>query len=188
MTTSTGSLSFNQIYKEYFALVRKYITMRIKNSEIAEELIEDVFIKVSQNLHTYNVQKGQFNTWLCNIAKNILIDHYRKKVLDTTPLEVRSDKYRSNEDDDRCHILPIPTKDRSPLEAMISNETVYNVQEAMAQLTDLQRELLTMYAIDDKSYEEIAAEMGMPMGTVKGTLFNARTRLKEILGSHPVLA
>lgn len=180
------ALEINAIYKAFKPAITKYVNLKIRDKMIAEELINDVFVKVHVHLKSYDSQKSQLNTWIFNVAKNVLIDHFRKKSLDTTSLEVAKD-YES--EDSMTEILPIPTPDRDPLQAMISDETMYNVQTAIQSLNEMQREILTMYAIENLSYEEIAAMLDMPMGTVKGTIFNARTRLKEMLGNRiPVLA
>jgi len=179
-------LEINAIYKAFKPAITKYVNLKIRDKMIAEELINDVFVKVHTSLRTYDSKKAQFNTWIFNIAKNVLIDHFRKKSLETTSLEVSK---QDDSEDTMSETLPVATPDRNPLESMISDETMYNVQTAMGHLNETQREMLTMYALDNLTYEEIAAMLNMPMGTVKGTIFNARTRLKEILGNRiPVLA
>lgn len=185
MKSSTTVLEFNSIYKTFKPAITKYVNLKIRDVMIAEELINDVFVKVHTSLRTYDETKAKFNTWIFNIAKNVLIDHFRKKSLETTSLEVS----KQDESEDITETLPVPTQDRNPLETMISDETMHNVQTAMSHLNETQREMLTMYAVDNLTYEEISAMLNMPMGTVKGTIFNARTRLKEVLGNRrPVLA
>jgi RNA polymerase sigma factor (sigma-70 family) len=180
--TLAATLQFNKVYRENKNTVSRYISNKIRNKEIAEELVEDVFIKVSQHLERFDGSISALSTWIYNIAKNTLIDHFRKTLnaeglpkYNTISIDINE-----GEETSKGHV-EIAASDSSPLQQMITNETTSRVKDAIKGLTKLEKKLITLYAIKSKTYEEIAEELDMPMGTVKGTIHRARLSLKETL-------
>lgn len=182
--TKAAILQFNKVYRDNKNTVSRYIANKIRNKEVAEELVEDVFIKVSQHLDRFDGTMSSLTTWIYNITKNTLIDHFRKTLdADGQPKykSISIDVNANDTEDTSMGHFEVVTTDSNPLQQMISNETTSMVKDAMKGLTKLEKKLLTLYAIKSKSYEEIAEELDMPMGTVKGTIHRARLSLKETL-------
>lgn len=179
--------SFNKLYKEYKTKVSRYIASKVRNKEVAEELTQDVFVKIATHLHSFDEKKSAFTTWVYNIAKNILIDHFRKAKMQLVSIETPDMNYDTNSSTN-VMFDPIPLEDstRNPLEQMIVDESTNSLKEAIKQLPKSERKLITLYAIKSQTYEEIAAQLDMPMGTVKGTIHRARLSLKRSL--EPALA
>jgi RNA polymerase sigma-70 factor, ECF subfamily len=181
-STLEATLQFNKVYKENKTIVSRYIANKIRNKEVAEELVEDVFIKVSKNLDRFDGTISALSTWIYNITKNTLIDHFRKTLnaeglpkYNTISIDINE-----GEETSKGHV-EIAATDSNPLQQLISNETTSRVKDAIKGLTKLEKKLITLYALKSKSYEEIAEELDMPMGTVKGTIHRARLSLRETL-------
>ena len=71
--------TFEQIYKEYKDRLLFFIRGYVKSEVVAEEILQDVFIKVNEHKDNYDVYKAKLNTWLYSIAKNKVVDYFRSK-------------------------------------------------------------------------------------------------------------
>jgi len=69
---------FNGIYAEFYDKTLIYLKVKTSNNEVAEELCSDIFLKIYNNLHTYDPTKARLSSWICQITNNHLIDYYRK--------------------------------------------------------------------------------------------------------------
>jgi RNA polymerase sigma factor (sigma-70 family) len=151
------------------------VSSKINNREDAQELVEDVFIKVSQFYPTFDESKSQLATWIYNIAKNVLIDYFRKKKMSTVSINVND----ADDDSDFVEHVDIVDTTLDPLEALIQNEKIKNIKDNFKKLNTLEKKLMTMYAINGLTYNEIVDKLDIPLGTVKGTIHRARTILRE---------
>lgn len=179
------ALNFNQVYKDHKTIVSRYISNKIRNKEAAEELVSDVFIKISQHLSKFDGDKLALTTWVYTISKNILIDYFRKTLnaegkpkLNTVSID--------GDHDNSDHVaagysIDFATTDQNPLQKYIANETISNIKNAMNSLTNIEKKLLTLYAIKSQSYNEIATKLDMPVGTVKATIHRSRQSMKELM-------
>ena len=82
--------TFNEIYSEYYSYVLNFISQKVSR-DVAEELTNDVFMKVNNNLDRFNPEKSKMSTWIISIAKNAIIDNFRKVKLQTTSIEAMVD-------------------------------------------------------------------------------------------------
>jgi RNA polymerase sigma-70 factor (ECF subfamily) len=150
---------------------------------IAEELVNDVFMKVYQTINKFDESKASFKTWVYNIATYAAIDHLRKKKLATKSM---FDSFENN--DGEVIAIDFEDSQADPLEQMITNESQEEIAEGIRTLPKQQAEMLKQYAVGF-SYEEIAAELGIPLGTVKGAMHLARVKMKAYFQKEePVLA
>jgi len=150
---------------------------------VAEELVDDVFINVYKAMSTFDESKSQFKTWVYNIAKNATIDYLRKKKLETRSMyDVLIDN-----DGESVEEMDFTSSDKDPLDLMINSEVKVSITEALHELKPLQAEILTQYAYG-YTYDEIAADLNMPIGTVKATMHSARKRMQQIFKKTPVAA
>lgn len=181
-TNRAYEAAFSKLYKQYKTKVSRYIASKVRNKEVAEELTQDVFVKITTNLHNFDEKKSAFTTWVYNVAKNILIDYFRKAKPQMVSIETPDMNYDTNSSSN-VMFDPVPLEDngRNPLEEMIEKESALNLQNAINHLPKAEKKLITMYAIKSKTYEEIAEQLDMPMGTVKGTIHRARLNLKQSL-------
>ena len=166
--------AFAEILALYRDQIYHFIFRMVKNRAECEDLTQETFIKAFNALASFNAEYA-FSTWLYKIAVNNCIDHFRKKRLRTFSLDT-----------------PIPSKDGEiqrefpddnlgPESQLISHERSGRIQEAIDSLPEKYREAIILRHSKDKSYEEIAQELDLPLGTVKVRIFRAREMLKKKL-------
>ena len=163
-----------RMYKEPISLMLLKMT---KNPTEADDLTIEAFGKAFASLHLYTPTHA-FSTWLFSIATNNCVDFIRKKRLQTVYL----DDIRTCVGDE-AYEYPIPSGDSNPEEDVIHQQRVQILREVVKQLKPRYRQLVEMRYFEEMSYEEIADELGMPLGTVKVQLFRARDLLHNILSS-----
>ncbi|WP_184218447.1 RNA polymerase sigma factor [Granulicella aggregans] len=156
------------------------ICYRFTNSACdAEDLTQDVFIKVYKNLNSFDTQKGSFQTWMTTLARNLLVDHFRR-----TRLDRASDSLDASlgSDDDG------PTIGDRLMDSGISQdkhvaglELKATIQDALKQLSPELREAVILRDLEDMDYKEIAQVLRIPEGTVKSRISRGRGELARLL-------
>src|SRR3990172_11513358 len=162
------------IVARYRGQIYSLVLRMVKNREEAEDLTQETFIKAFRALATFNAEYA-FSTWLYKIAANNCIDFFRKKRLKTFPLD-----NPIQVKDGELH-REYPTSDQGPEHGLISKEKSLQIQEAIDSLPKKYKEAIILRHSKDKSYEDIAAELNIPLGTVKVRIFRAREMLKKRL-------
>ncbi len=167
--------------KAYAEIVRRYrgqifnlILRMVKRRDEAEDLTQETFIKAFNALPSFNAEYA-FSTWLYKIAVNNCIDHFRKKRLKTYPLDnpiMAKDGELQRE---------FPDQDAGPDAGLMEKERRSCIEDAIDSLPEKYREAILLRHARDKSYEEIALELDIPIGTVKVRIFRAREMLKKKL-------
>jgi RNA polymerase sigma factor (sigma-70 family) len=152
----------------YFMLLKM-----VNNSSDAEDLTIEAFGKAFRSLDSYT-PKYAFSTWLFKIATNNCVDFIRKKQLSPTPL----DNLQDNID---TLTVNIQSDMPDPEESLINRQKIEALKDIVTQLKPRYRSLIELRYYKEYSYEEIAAELKLPVGTVKAQLFRAKTLLYDIL-------
>lgn len=173
------ALAGNQ--KAYATLTNRHqtpvfqIIMKIvRDKETARDLTQEAFMKAFSSLASYR-SEYRFSTWLYKIAANASIDFLRKKRIQALSLD-----------------RPLPTRDGSveievadnsynPEKDLVRKEQRSGIEQAIDSLPDKYREVIIYRHKDDKTYEEIADLLNVPVGTVKARIFRARELLKKKL-------
>lgn len=168
--------------KAYAELLRNYrdsiyfLMMRMTNSAIdAEDLTIEAFGKAFKRLEQYTPDYA-FSTWLFRIAANNCIDFIRRKRRE--PLNQSSDlelDYGSN------YARRTPSSSLDPEENIINDQKIKMMHAVVERLKPHYRHLVELRYFDELSYEEIAQQLHLPLGTVKAQLFRAREMLFQIL-------
>lgn len=140
--------------------------------EEAEDLSQEVFIKVFQTLRSYNAAQGSFSTWLNRVARNHLVDHYRRS---------RKDRVTSSLEDQTVPIEEKPDPQSAPLGRVESRERRETLQRALDRLSPDLREAVILRDLQDLDYQEIAQVLGVPEGTVKSRINRGRLELGRLL-------
>jgi RNA polymerase sigma-70 factor (ECF subfamily) len=141
-------------------------------SEEAEDLTQEVFLRVFRALKSYRANEGDFSTWLTSLTRNLLIDHYRKSRRDRVlePLEEQ---------------LPVLEEKRAALVQADSitrgREAEEMLQTALGRLSPDLREAVILRDVSEMEYQEIARVLGVPEGTVKSRINRGRTELGRLL-------
>jgi RNA polymerase sigma-70 factor (ECF subfamily) len=154
-----------------------YFTMMkmVRNADDADDLTIEAFGKAFSRLDQYSPSFA-FSTWLFKIASNNCIDFMRKKRVKLTSMEtgITKDNGESIRYDAKSNTL-------DPEETIIHNQKVKHMRELVSQLKPRYRELVEKRYFEELSYEEIAEELDLPLGTVKAQLFRARDFLAQMM-------
>lgn len=159
-------------YKDsvYFMLLKM-----VNNSDDAEDLTIETFSKAFKRLDQYTPQFA-FSTWLFKIASNHSIDFIRKKRIKAISI----DQGFSNEDGE-SYVIPVKEDSLDPEESMQKDERVQRMRDVVEKLKPRYRRLVELRYFEEKSYEEIAEILELPLGTVKAQLFRARDFMFDLM-------
>jgi len=145
----------------------------VNNKEDAMDITVETFAKAFEKLDKYQPEYA-FSTWLFRVATNNCIDFLRKKKLNTVSIDNMID-----EDDDRP--MQIKSDTLNPEESSIKKQQSEELKLLIESLPPRYRNLLTLRYFDELSYEEIAQQLDLPLGTVKAQLFRAKYLLGNII-------
>ena len=156
------------------------ICYRFTNSACdAEDLTQDVFIKVYKNLNSFDLQKGSFQTWMTTLARNLLVDHFRRTRLDRASDSL--DASLSSEDDGPTIGDRLMDPGISQEKHVAGLELKATIQDALKQLSPELREAVILRDLEDMDYKEIAQVLRIPEGTVKSRISRGRGELARLL-------
>ena len=156
---------------------------RFTNSpDDAQDLTQDVFIKVYRTLASYDVEKGAFSTWLSTLARNLLVDHFRRSKQDRITDSI--DASAREEEDSLSLSERLQDHGPSPDDRLASKETQKLVQAALARLSPELREAVILRDLQDMDYKEIASTLRVPEGTVKSRINRGRMELARLLSRN----
>jgi len=152
------------------------------SSDSAEDLAQEVFIKVYRTLASYDVEKGAFTTWLTTLTRNLLVDHFRRSKQDRMTDSIDAGL---TEDDDSATLSDrLPDRGPSPADRLASQETQKMVREALSRLSPDLREAVILRDLQDMDYKEISQVLRVPEGTVKSRINRGRTELARLLSRN----
>ncbi|MFC1733046.1 RNA polymerase sigma factor [candidate division KSB1 bacterium] len=166
--------AFTQLLKKYRGAIYSLVLKMVKNKEEADDLVQETFIKAFGALSSFNAEFA-FSTWLFKIASNNCIDYLRKKRLQTLSL----DKPVESKDGQVTKEFADPIV--NPEMQLIQTEKSSIIDVAIESLPKKYRIVIVMRHKEEKSYEEIAKILCIPLGTVKARIFRAREKLKKYL-------
>jgi RNA polymerase sigma-70 factor (ECF subfamily) len=171
--------AYRELIRRYERPIFSLVYRMVRDRELAEDLSQETFIKALNALDSYRPE-FKFSSWLFKIANNAAIDHLRRRELQTLSLEGARDAT----DPERVEATALQLKDRgeSPLQEMEARELGGAIEQAIARLRPEYRSCILLRHVEDKSYEEIAEIMDLPLGTVKTYIHRARAELKDALG------
>jgi len=170
-----SEIAFERLVDKYKTKVYTTILMIVKEQGVAEDLLQDVFVKVIQTLNSdrYN-EEGKFHPWLMRIAHNLAIDHFRK--MKRYPMVVMED---GSNVFNTLHFAEQNVED-----IKVKEETYALVRRLIEELPESQKQVLIMRHYMDLSFQEIAEQTGVSINTALGrmryALINLRKKLKQI--------
>jgi RNA polymerase sigma-70 factor (ECF subfamily) len=174
------AMAFDEIVQQHKNRIYHYVCRMTHDSPEAEDLTQEVFIKAYQSLSTFR-QEAAVDTWLYRIATNLVIDRFRRRK--RGPLAWLP---WSGEDEEGDPLAEVPATDRSSNPAAVAEltELQARVHQAIATLPPKLRSAVVLHDMEGLSYEEVAAVVGCPVGTVKSRLFNGRNLLRRKLACY----
>lgn len=142
------------------------------NYSVAEELTQDIFLKVFQNLPSFRPESGSLQNWVMRVGRNLIIDHYRahkkeKNVAGSEELEVLDFGDQGRE--------------ASPFESLVLDEKARFLYGGLRKLSPELKEAVILRDIEGLAYQEIADMLGIPEGTVKSRINRGRIELAKVL-------
>jgi len=173
MVTKT---QFEQIYLQNRCKVLNFINFRVLNTQIAEEITNDCFVKVARLLPEFDSNKSSLNTWLFNIVKCGLIDYYRskahakKQVTNFASDYVNSDGEQYFDFDDKNETCEVE-----------QSETLAIIKRSIAILNETEQRLIILNIIEEQKLSEIAVLTGLTVANVKVILCRSKAKMRKYL-------
>lgn len=170
-----NQMAYGQLMEMYRESIYFMMMKMVKSEDDAEDLTIEAFGKAFNRLGQYSPSFA-FSTWLFKIASNNAIDFIRKKRIKVTSM----DSAFTNSDGEQITI-DVESSERDPEEVTIHSEKVKHMREIVKKLKPRYRDLIEKRYFQELSYDEIAEDMGLPLGTVKAQLFRARAFLADMM-------
>jgi len=150
------------------------------SADDAQDLTQEVFIKMYRTLSSYDVERGAFVTWVTSMTRNLLVDHFRKTKHDrmTDSIDAAS---IPDQDDSPTLADQLQTKAAPPDSTVQSREAQEMVHNALQKLSPELRESVILRDLQDMDYREIAEVLRVPEGTVKSRINRGRAELARLL-------
>jgi RNA polymerase sigma-70 factor (ECF subfamily) len=149
------------------------------SADDAQDLTQEVFIKMYRTLKTYDLERGALMTWVTTITRNLLVDHFRKTRQDRMTDSL--DGETSQHEDAAPLSDRIPDKTQPPDARVQSRETGEVVHQALQKLSPELREAVILRDLQDMDYRDIATVLKVPEGTVKSRINRGRAELARLL-------
>lgn len=167
--------AFEKLMNRYRDSIYFMVLKMVHNRDDAEDITIESFGKAFNRIEKYDPRYA-FSTWLFKIATNNCIDFIRKKRLETTSI----DEPIGGDDDDGLTI-DIKSEQLNPEEKYIKKQRAISVRGNIEKLDDKYRTLIELRYYQELSYEEIAQELDIPLGTVKAQLYRAKELLFKLM-------
>ena len=145
--------AFQKLYNMYSENICGVINTIVKNSSVAEEICQDVFMKAWKNAESYNASKGRFFTWILNIARNAAIDEIRSKSHKNSKKNLSADYF--------VGILESMTDSEE------GKEDIIGIKKLLVNLKDKCIEIIELLYFKGLTQKEVSKELDIPLGTVK---------------------
>jgi len=173
------AVAWEEVVQRYHRRIFNICYRFAGTSDDAQDLTQEVFIKMYRTLNSYDVERGAFMTWVTTMTRNLLVDHFRKTKQDRVTDSI--DAAPSDHED------AMPLSDRiedqsAPPDARVqSREAKQAVHQALQKLSPELREAVILRDLQDMDYREIAAVLKVPEGTVKSRINRGRAELARLL-------
>jgi RNA polymerase sigma-70 factor (ECF subfamily) len=159
--------SLNELFQNYWTEVYSFAKSKTRNHHKAEDLTCETFTKAFLKIESYNPNK-QFKNWIFTICKNTFLDNIRKASNTFSYLE---DQF----------YFQINDTAPSPADQMILKEQYLNALKAISQLNEHDEKIITLFYIDDLSYNQISADLNISYANARTRLNRAKYRLRDQL-------
>ena len=170
--------AYRELIRRYERPVFSLVYRMVRDRELSEDLTQDTFVKVLTHIEKYR-SEFKFSSWLFKIANNVAIDHLRRRQLDTVSME--GSPHATTSDLAEATSFEIATQGETPLQELEARELGSEIERAISKLRPEYRACILLRHVEDKSYEEIAATLDLPLGTVKTYIHRARHELRKEL-------
>ena len=163
--------SWEEIVRRHTRRVFNLCYRFTSNSAEAEDLTQEVFLRIYRTLGSYQAAQGTFPAWLASVTRNLLVDHYRR---------TRRDRLTDSIDDAMPQVEETH-RSRTPYHAAEQAELGERLQRALSELSPELREAVILRDLQGLDYSEVRTVLGVPEGTVKSRINRGRIELARIL-------
>ena len=170
--------AYRELIRRYERPVFSLIFRMVRDREMAEDLAQETFIKVLNHIDRYRPE-FKFSSWLFKIANNVAIDHLRKKQLDTVSMS--GSPHAGTSAEIEASSFEVAATGETALEELEAKELGSAIEKAIGRLRPEYRACIMLRHVEGRSYEEIAATLDLPLGTVKTYIHRARHQLRDAL-------
>jgi len=176
---SGDAAAWQEIVQRYHRRIYSICYRFAGSADDAQDLTQEVFIKMYRTLSSYDVERSGFMTWVTTITRNLLVDHFRKSKQDRITDSL--DATPSEHEDSMPLVEQIQDKSLPPDSRVQSRETGETVHRALQKLSPDLREAVILRDLQDLDYREIATALKVPEGTVKSRINRGRAELARLL-------
>lgn len=177
-TLNGNGKAYARLLSQYKDAIYFKLLKMVNNPNDAEDLTLEAFIKAYNNLHLYSPSYA-FSTWLFRIATNNCIDFLRKRKGIHISIE-------NNGETENSENIKLKSKELNPEEQLIKEQRAEMLRKIVRRLKPRYQKLVELRYFKEYSYEEIAKELALPLGTVKAQLFRSRAILFKMIGSNEI--
>jgi RNA polymerase sigma-70 factor, ECF subfamily len=170
--------AFRELIRRYERPVFSLIYRMVRDRELAEDLAQDTFIKVLNHIDRYRPE-FKLSSWLFKIANNVAIDHLRRRQIETVSID--GSPNAQTQDAIEATSFDVVGHQESALDELEARELGGAIERAIASLRPEYRSCIMLRHVEGRSYEEIAATLDLPLGTVKTYIHRARHELRRSL-------
>ncbi len=169
--------AYERLVTKYEEPLRRHVGRMVRDRQQVHDLVQEAFVKAFGSLESYSPTYA-FSTWLYRITTNHTIDYIRKKKLPTfsidKPIQTRDGELQ----------MELPDTTYRPDRAVVADQRNAILREAIDGLPPKYHRVIVMRHQEEMTYDEIAAELDLPLGTVKAHIFRARALLNKALRSR----
>ncbi len=167
------STALDALYERYAGVVFGLVLRIVAERPVAEDLLQEVFVRAWQRAGSYDGSRGRADAWLCGIAHNLAIDELRR--------QRRRPQLASERDDRDLPREPSVPNGREVAEEAWINLRRVQIETALARLPVAQRQVIELAYFEGFTQSQIAARLGEPLGTVKTRMRLGLRKLRDIL-------
>jgi RNA polymerase sigma-70 factor, ECF subfamily len=158
--------AFSYLYDNYAAALNGIIYRLVEDKELAEDILQEAFVKIWNNFASYDTTKGRLFTWMLNLTRNLTIDTLRSKGYKKQSKISGDENSVSNFTDNK---------------AIAEKFDALGIRKQLSNLKPEQRSIIDMAYFNGYTQDEISKEMGIPLGTVKTRMRSAILELRKML-------
>ena len=175
----TGSeKAYRELLGRYQRPVFSIIYRMIRDREQAEDLAQETFVRVFNNIDRYD-PRFKFSSWIFKIATNLTIDHIRRKELNTVSIDGSRNAVTAEQIE--ATSITIASDDENPEELLEAKELGEEIEGAIGKLRPEYKAAILLRHVEGREYQEIAEILSLPLGTVKTYIHRGRNELREQL-------
>ena len=163
---SQDQQAFAYLYDNYSAALNGVIYRMVENRELAEDILQEAFVKIWNNFSSYDPGKGRLFTWMLNSTRNLTIDTLRSKGY--------KKQAKISSDENSVGNLTNDSREAERFDAM-------GIRKQLVNLKPEQRSIIDLAYFNGYTQDEISKEMGIPLGTVKTRMRAAIIELRKML-------